>query len=580
MRNMADCTEWDVVVIGGGLAGLSLARQLLLYSDKRVLVLEKDATLPSPRQKVGESNVQVAGHYFAKVLDMEEHLFHQHVMKYNLRFMWKAKGKDGSDFEQFNHSAIRRFSNIACYQLDRNKFEGELLRCCSESGRMELATSVRSLEIEIDSEKAHRISFESDGTQRQVAARWVVDTTGRNRKLTGQLESKKVSEIRHSSSFFWTEGTVNIEKLTRHGLTDSKKRIGRRQLGHTPMWLATNHFMGHGFWFWVIPLHSRTSFGLVYDNDCVPAKEVSTEAGLLAWLRREFPLFNEVWEEKEIIDFGVLRTFSHDCERTIHRDRWAVSGFAGRFTDPLYSPGGDAISIYNTLIVDAIVNEGASDWEAKIAMYEQMMKVVYQSFVPTYSESYRALGDQEAFTMKYVWELTVYFGFYVFPFINDLYTDRLFLVGYFRRFGQLGELNKRLLKYIHDYYEWKRTEGRLGSPDETHFEFMNLKPLEDSEKTFYEVGVGVNEAFEVLEQQIASLKELARYFVAHMRAVVHGDPRVLSERRWVEGIELESICFQEDLNLDPEASVPEGDVDAYPWELDSQVLSRAFVEGR
>ena len=35
--------------------------------------------------------MQVAGHYFARVLDMEEHLFHEHVMKYNLRFMWKTR---------------------------------------------------------------------------------------------------------------------------------------------------------------------------------------------------------------------------------------------------------------------------------------------------------------------------------------------------------------------------------------------------------------------------------------------------------------------------------------------------------
>ena len=79
--------RYDVVIIGGGLAGLSLARQLLLYSDKSILVLDREPKLPINKQKVGESNAQVAGHYFAKVLDMEEHLFREQVMKYNLRFM-------------------------------------------------------------------------------------------------------------------------------------------------------------------------------------------------------------------------------------------------------------------------------------------------------------------------------------------------------------------------------------------------------------------------------------------------------------------------------------------------------------
>lgn len=73
--------KYDVAIIGGGLAGLSLARQLLLTTDKTILLVEKRAEVPSPRQKVGESLVQVGGYYFGKVLGLEEYLFRQHYMK-------------------------------------------------------------------------------------------------------------------------------------------------------------------------------------------------------------------------------------------------------------------------------------------------------------------------------------------------------------------------------------------------------------------------------------------------------------------------------------------------------------------
>src|ERR1700730_10521260 len=117
MRNQ----HYDVTIIGGGLAGLSLARHLMLESDRNILLLEKRAQLPSHRQKVGESTVQMSAYYFSKVLDLEEHLLREHFMKYNLRFYWKSPGRDNSCYEDMSQCYIRNLSNVACYQLDRNK---------------------------------------------------------------------------------------------------------------------------------------------------------------------------------------------------------------------------------------------------------------------------------------------------------------------------------------------------------------------------------------------------------------------------------------------------------------------------
>ena len=57
--------RYDVVIIGAGLAGLALARQLLLNSEKKILLLEKRAEIPPAHQKVGEATVQVSGYYFS-----------------------------------------------------------------------------------------------------------------------------------------------------------------------------------------------------------------------------------------------------------------------------------------------------------------------------------------------------------------------------------------------------------------------------------------------------------------------------------------------------------------------------------
>ena len=63
-------TDIDVAILGGGLAGLSLAIQLRRRDpDLRVTVLERNVhPVREAAFKVGESTVEIGGHYFAHVL--------------------------------------------------------------------------------------------------------------------------------------------------------------------------------------------------------------------------------------------------------------------------------------------------------------------------------------------------------------------------------------------------------------------------------------------------------------------------------------------------------------------------------
>src|SRR4029078_3968112 len=99
--------HYDIVIAGGGRAGLALARKLLRETDKTVLLLDRRATVPTPHQKYGEATVQLSGYYFAKVLDLEEELLLTQLPKYNLRFYWKSEGRDNRSFEDYSHAYIR-----------------------------------------------------------------------------------------------------------------------------------------------------------------------------------------------------------------------------------------------------------------------------------------------------------------------------------------------------------------------------------------------------------------------------------------------------------------------------------------
>lgn len=574
---MSNGERYDVLIIGAGLAGLALARQLLLNTGKRILLVDRRTEFPPVKQKVGEATVQLSAYYYARVLGLEEHLLQQHYLKYNLRFYWKTPGQANDCYEHYSQSYIRKLSNINTYQLDRNKFEGEMLRVNLEDPRFEFCPGVSDLDVTLaETGGEHRFSFKEAGKCRSGTARWVVDTSGRGRYLARRLGLAREGAIRHGAHFFWVEGLVDIEQLTNLSPQQIRTRPDRTALGHTPAWQATNHFCGEGLWFWTIPLHGKTSLGLVYDNRLIPRERIDTLEKLIQWVCEEFPLFARDLPYRRVVHHTALKDFAHDCVQTISPARWAIAGEAGRFTDPLYSPGGDLISLYNTFITDAIQIDDDRELAEKCRLYEQMMEAVYEAYVPTYAISYDALGDQEAFTLKYSWELAIYFSYYVFPFINDLFTDRRFLTIFINRFSQLGRINRSLQTFISDFFQWKKT--RHAPPaDVFHFDFTDIKPLADAEKTFYRVGVSIEEARRVLDEQLGNLREMARFIAAQICASVLGDVRVLTNRRFVESLDINRLRF------DPEEMretwlACSSSTDTYPWTLDPHVLQRLIKE--
>ncbi|MGC2696628.1 MAG: NAD(P)-binding protein [Candidatus Angelobacter sp.] len=560
MNESGFLSHYDVVILGAGIAGLTLARQLLMYSDKTVLLLEKRTEIPPARQKVGESNVQVQGYYLSKILDMEEHLLREHFLKYNLRFYWPTPGQANTSYEQYSQSYIRFLSNICCYQLDRNKIEGELLRVNLMNPRFSFIAGISNLDVELSATSApHAISFEVNGSKPEIQSTWIVDTTGRAKFLARRLELTKSNPIRHGSVFFWVDGLVNIEKLTELSHTEMLLHKNRRKLGHIPAWLATNHFCGEGYWFWVIPLHGKTSLGLVYDREKVNEEEVSSPEKVIEWVYSRHPLFARDLHKLKIVDQAMYRDFSYDCKQTISAERWALAGEAGRFTDPLYSPGGDLISLYNTLIVDAIKTDNESILSIKARLYELLMWGLYEAYVPSYAVSYEVLGDQECFAMKYGWELTIYFAFYVFPFINQMFTETTFVVPYLDLFARLGALNNSMQAFITAYYRWKKIQPEQAQ-EPTLFDFTGLEPLKKSEELFYKVGLSARECIKTLRHSLTNIENLARFFAVYIYSAVLNDDALLGNKQLIESLDIVNLTF------DPEAMQcqccslgPEGD---------------------
>src|SRR6188472_3393525 len=130
---MLDQPQHDVIVLGGGLAGLTLSIQLLQKDPQlRVLILERRRhPVPHATHKVGESTVEIGANYFDTVLGLKDHLTSRQLKKFGFRFFF-SEGR--SDIYQVLELGASSYLATPAYQLDRGIFENFLAERARELG--------------------------------------------------------------------------------------------------------------------------------------------------------------------------------------------------------------------------------------------------------------------------------------------------------------------------------------------------------------------------------------------------------------------------------------------------------------
>ncbi len=451
--------QHDVVILGGGLAGLTLAIQLRQRDpDIDVVVVERRAhPVREAAFKVGESTVEIGAHYFSEVLGLRQHLDDAQLRKFGFRFFF-SEGRH--DVDRCTELGVSKILPTPAWQIDRGRFEnflGEEARRLGVSFRDDAV--VRELAV-AQGGGTHTVTVEHDGRTSTLHARWLVDASGRAGLLKRKLELAESND--HDANAVWWRVDGHIDPNDWSTDPDWLTRC-------TPpdRWRSTNHMCGPGYWVWLIPLASGAhSIGIVCDPAMHPLDSMNSHDKAMDWMRRHQPRVAADLDAPghAVQDFAFMRHFSHGCKQVFSGDRWALTGEAGVFLDPFYSPGSDFIGISNSYICDLIGKDRAGQAFAPYArLYEQFYLSFYRHMLTLYQGQYPMFGDAQVMPVKIIWDYTWYWGVLAPLFFHDRMTD-VALLGRLRpQFERTGRLNVAMQQLLRDWAS--RNSGPL-RPDQ------------------------------------------------------------------------------------------------------------------
>ena len=434
----------EVVILGGGLAGLTLALQLRQRLPQlHITVLERRSDpAPAAAFKVGEASVEIASHYFAEVLGLRAHLDTCHLRKFGFRFFFSH---DSSDLPSVTELGQSTFLPTPTWQIERGIFENFLCERVREQGiGLEQGAVVRAVALS-GGDADHAVRFELNGVEHEIAARWVIDATGRAGFLKRQLGLHRPNAHDANAAWFRIAARIDVGQWGGDARWQQRCQPPAR-------WLSTNHLCGPGYWVWLIPLASGShSVGIVADPAVHPLDTFDSFAKALEWLRRHQPRLAADLEGKHALlqDFHTCRHFSHDCKQVFSSARWALTGEAGVFLDPFYSPGGDYIAIANTYITELVARDRNGEPLSLYAtLYERLFRSFYDSTLVLYTGQYPLFGDAEVMPLKVLWDYTYYWGVLCQLYFQQRLADLPLLGGLRAELMACMELNAAVQKVL------------------------------------------------------------------------------------------------------------------------------------
>jgi len=337
----------DVLVIGGGPAGSTISA-LLSEQGWNVHVLEKDS---HPRFHIGESLLPQSIPMLRRlgVLPEVEKIG---IVKYGAEMVSYRYGRS----QMFHFAKAFDESQPYAFEVKRAEFDAILANNAVAKGA-HFYEGVRAQRVDLRPGQTSLVYTEDrEGRARTWEARFIVDASGRDTFLSGQLGGKHRSKKHGSAAIFGHfEGVTRIPGMDEGNITAG--------------WLDDG-------WCWLIPFKDGTmSVGAVCHPDYIKSRTVPLDQFLLETLRQSPPIAKRMEKAKPLTPTYAAANFSYRRE-TMSGDGYLMVGDAFAFIDPVFSSGVHLALNSGTRgagVVDAYLR-GSPDYPVRLKQFELLVR--------------------------------------------------------------------------------------------------------------------------------------------------------------------------------------------------------------
>jgi FAD-dependent halogenase len=361
--NTDGVTETDVVVVGGGPGGSTLAT-LVAMRGHRAVLLEKEKF---PRYQIGESLLPSTVHGICRLTGVADELAKAGFTKKRGGTMrWGARPEPWT----FAFSVSPRITGETshAYQVERSKFDQILLDHARNTG-VDVREQHTVTDVIDDEGRVCGVSYaDAAGNQGTIHAKYVVDASGNKSRIYQQAGAR-----RQYSEFF--------RSLALFGYFEGGTRLAEPNSGNI---LCCAFDSG---WFWYIPLTpTLTSVGAVVRHDLASKIQGDPEEALTA-LIAECPMISDYLRDAKRVTEGpygelrVRKDYSY-ANTKFWRPGMALVGDSACFVDPIFSSGVH-LATYGALLAARSINSVLAqtvDEQTAFGEFEQRYRREYGVF--------------------------------------------------------------------------------------------------------------------------------------------------------------------------------------------------------